>query len=105
MKGQFFAWIVPDANVQGRMNVRTGVVKDKIGNDSYLLQFQAPGGYKFSNVVPASKLEGFVFFDTETEQRIFLSELASQSRPAEGLPPILPPAPVATPESAASIGE
>ena len=91
MKGQFFAWIVPNPKAPGRMDVRTGVVRDKAGADHWVLQFST-NGYKFSNVVPTKQLEGFVFFDTQSEQQAFLAELTAQAVAATGgLPPVLPP--------------
>ena len=83
MKGHFFAQIVPDPQVQNRMNVRTGIVKDKVGADCWLLEFRTPS-YKFSNVVESSKLQPYAFFATEAEQQAFLGELmqAQVGRPA-----------------------
>jgi hypothetical protein len=81
-----------------QINLRTGIVKQQIGSDHYLLEFTG-ANYRFSNVFHASRLTQFVFFNTTAERDAFLAELQeqrAQSKIPAGVtldPP--PPAPAA----------
>ena len=82
MKGLFFAFI--ENRPQG-LNVRTGVVKEQVGTERWLLEFTGQN-YRFSNVVSAEHLEKFAFFATLDERQAFLADLAQQH-----MPPLPPP--------------
>lgn len=76
MIGLHFVHFNEDA--PGRLNVRTGTVKQKVGDKHYLLEFQGRD-YRFSNIFSAEKLEAFAFFATPEEQEAFLTELKAQT--------------------------
>lgn len=82
MLGQLFVHFAPGP--EGRTDIRTGVVKNKVGNEHWQLEFRT-GNYKFANVFSAAQLTGFVFFSTEAEQRAFLDELTAQKAPSQDI--------------------
>jgi hypothetical protein len=103
MQGLFFAHIGPDASgVPGRLTVKTGIVKEQVGAERWLLEFQAQG-YCFSNVFRAEQLEAFAFFNTPASRQAFITELMAANAPpasaAEPAAPVTeaPPASVAAP--------
>lgn len=102
MKGLFFVHIQQADN--DVMNIRTGVVKQQVGNDRWLLQFKGKN-YLFSNVFNSEQLERFAFFDTPIAQQAFIDELLAPqlaaakqaaeqaAQTAEAAKPIAEPAP------------
>ena len=80
MKGMFFAHLESDKETQGRVNVRTGVVKAALGPERYLLDFTGKN-YRFAQVFNAEQLQAFSFFDTEEALQAFLSELRANAAP------------------------
>lgn len=81
MKGQLFIHmqeVGPEA-----INIRTGVVKQQIGAERWLLEFNG-AKYRFSNIFSAEQLERFVFFNTKAEQDEFLADLQAQNTPPPG---------------------
>lgn len=78
MVNQLFVHFAPGPD--GSLNVRTGIVKQKVGEGHYQLQFDGQN-YKFANVFSAQQLTQFAFFDTKEAQRQFLAELQEQMAP------------------------
>lgn len=79
MKGQFFVFLHKQEG-DNRTNIRTGVVKQAVGADRWLLQFKGKD-FGFSNVFSSEQLEKFVFFDTESAQQAFINELLPKDLP------------------------
>lgn len=84
MQGSFFVNIARDPRVDGRMLIKSGVVKAQLVPGRYLLEFQG-NGYRFSNVLGAEQLSNFAFFDTVEAREQFIAELtAAPPESAEG---------------------
>jgi hypothetical protein len=99
MLGLFFVNISPDPRAEGRLLIKTGLVKSQVGADRYLLEFNGKG-YNFSNVFRAEQLESFAFFNTPAARAAFIEELVSSNAPPTPAPVTeAPPAPAAAPES------
>jgi hypothetical protein len=83
----------------GAVNVRTGTVKQQVGAERYLLEFNG-ANYRFSNVFSSEQLERFAFFNTDAERQQFLAELQDQRNAHPGIE-IAPPEarPEALPEA------
>jgi hypothetical protein len=80
MIGQFFAAIAADPRgPEGRMLIKLGKVIAAVGNDKYLLQFEAKG-YKFSNIVKSDDMGSFAFFDSEVARKQFVGELLATNQ-------------------------
>jgi hypothetical protein len=94
VKGLYFAHFMPDPAQPNRINVRSGVVKELVGADRFLLEFHG-SNYNFSNVFNAEQLEKFAFFNTQSECQEFIKELLQ--RPAASETPDVLPLPSATP--------
>ena len=82
MQGNFFVHAGPDPRNPQRMLVKSGIVKSQIGENMWLLEFQAQG-YRFSNVLAADKLTNFAFFETEEERKAFMADLMASAGPTE----------------------
>lgn len=97
MQGQFFVHVGADPRgAEGRMLIKSGVVKSQVGAGHWLLEFNAKG-YNFSNVLRAEQLESFAFFNTAGARDAFIAELVASNTPAPApaLPEVTeePPAP------------
>jgi hypothetical protein len=93
MKGQLFVHFLPDQNIKGRINVKTGVVQQELANGHYLLRFDGKT-FRASNVFSTDKLQAFAFFETDEERTQFINELLAANQPVTSDPQILdlPPA-------------
>jgi len=101
MKGLFFVHLSENPEVPRQVNIRTGIVKDKVGSERWLLEFDSQGR-KFANVFSAEQLERFAFFNSAADRAGFLDELiASQTRAAQPEAPLVPMEPPAPVEPAA----
>jgi hypothetical protein len=78
MRGQHFVFI---ENTPTGRNFRTGIVKQAVGAERFLLEFQGKG-YHFSNVLNSEQLERFAFFNTPAERDAFIAEVIDQLKPA-----------------------
>jgi hypothetical protein len=78
MKGMFFAHLGPDSDQPGRVNIRTGHVKQAVGADRYLLEFKGKN-YRFAQVFNSEQLQAFSFFDTEAGLEAFIAEIMASS--------------------------
>jgi hypothetical protein len=88
VKGLVFAHIARDQQVEGRFNIRTGIVKAAVGNSHWLLEFKGKA-FKFANVLSCDDLASFQFFNTEAELQAFVAEIISANQPE---PPVTPEA-------------
>jgi hypothetical protein len=80
MLGSFFVFAGPDPRNPEQGILKSGVVKAKVGEGQWLLEFTAKG-YRFSNVFSADKLTNFAFFETEGERQAFIEELMASQAP------------------------
>ena len=88
MQGLFFCHIGPDTSgAPGQLSIKSGIVKEQVGTDRWLLEFTAKG-YSFSNVFRAEQLEQFAFFNTPAARQAFIMELMTANAPT---PPPAPP--------------
>lgn len=71
----------------GGRNLRQGRVIGLLGNDRWLLQFDA-GTYKFSNVFSAEQLEDFVLCDTDADAKAFVAALGANPLALPDLSPL-----------------
>jgi hypothetical protein len=102
MQGLYFAAIGPDPRgPEGRMLIKLGQVKSKIGEDRWLIEFAAKG-YRFSNVLSADQLGSFAFFEDVKARDIFISELiaTAEKAPMETTEAASLPVPEAAPDAA-----
>lgn len=97
MKGLTFVELQQDPNTAGRVNIRSGTVKQAIGPNHWLLEFKG-SRFRFSNVYSADDLSRFQFFNTEAEANLFIGELVSKMAPPEATP-VAPLAPAGVPET------
>jgi hypothetical protein len=79
--GMQFVWVTPGPKTLGRFELRTGVVKGRIGVDGWLLEFQAIG-YRFCNVLSTEQLEPLAFFTSAAERQAFLEHMLPESQVA-----------------------
>jgi hypothetical protein len=82
MQGSFFVYAGPDPRNPEQGILKSGVVKAKVGEGQWLLEFTAKG-YRFSNVFSADKLTNFAFFETEGERQAFIEELMASQVPKD----------------------
>lgn len=60
----------------GGRNLRQGRVIGLLGNDRWLLEFDA-GTYRFCNVFSADQLEAFVLLETDADAKAFVAALGA----------------------------
>jgi hypothetical protein len=60
----------------GLRDARFGVVEGPVGASHWLLRFESPAGFQFSNVFTTEQLTQFVFVTSHEEQEAFLADLA-----------------------------
>lgn len=71
----------------GACNLRTGRVVGALGNDRWLLEFNA-GAYRFCNVFSAAQLEDFVLVDSDADAKAFVAALGANPLALPDLSPL-----------------